>query len=335
MNKKRALITGITGMDGSYLTELLLAKDYEVYGIIRRKSNFESELGNVTHLESDINFEYGDLTDQSSLESIIMRAKPHEVYHLGAQSQVRVSFDVPQLTFQINVLGTLNVLESLRKHSPYTRMYNAATSEMFGNSITHQESGLNEYTPMKPVSPYGTSKLAAYNLCQNYRESYDMFISSGILFNHESPRRGGNFVTMKIVNAAWNIRNGISNKLELGNLDAVRDWGHAEDYVKGMHLMLQHKIPDDFILATGEGHTVRDFCKLTFDMLGMNYTDWVVKNPEFFRPNELNWLVGNANKAKSILNWEPKHTFKTMIEDMINNGPAGSSEIVPFIKLGF
>lgn len=320
-NKKRALITGITGMDGSYLSEWLLSKDYELYGIMRRKSNYESELGNVAHLEKFINFEYGDLTDQSSLESIIMRCKPHEIYHLGAQSQVRISFDLPQLTMQVNVLGTLNLLEAVRKHSPFSRIYNAATSEMFGNSYEidpiNNTRYQNETTKMTPVSPYGTSKLAAYNLCKNYRDSYGMFISSGILFNHESSRRGGNFVTMKIVNGVRDIKDNKSDTIELGNLDAIRDWGHAKDYVYGMYLMLQHTVPDDFVLATGIGHSVRDFCKIAFSEFGLDYNKYIVQNPKFFRPNELEYLVGDSRKATTILNWKPVYSFESLIKDMI------------------
>lgn len=314
--KKRALITGIAGMDGSYLAEFLLEKDYEVVGIIRRHSNADTELGHVIHLQKEIEFEYGDLTDASSIESSIIRCKPHEVYHLGAQSQVRISFDIPQLTMEINAIGTLNVLEAVRRNIPYARMYNAATSEMFGNVTSEFQ---NEETLMKPVSPYGTSKLAAYHLCQNYRASYGTLVSSGILFNHESPRRGTNFVTMKIVKGAIAISKGFQNKLELGNLLAARDWGHAKDYVRAMWMMLQEAEPDDFVIATGQTHTVQEFCDIVFKKLNLNYKDYVCENPKFYRPNELHFLKGNAEKAYMKFGWKPSYTFEQLIDEMVES----------------
>lgn len=315
-NKKRALITGISGMDGSYLSEFLLEQDYELYGIIRRHSNFENELGNVSHLKNEIRFEYGDLTDQSSIESVLMRAKPHEIYHLGAQSQVRISFEIPHLTFQINALGTLNVLDAIVKHCPYARMYNASTSEMFGNSNGDLQFQ-NENTSMVPVSPYGVSKLAAFNMCNVYRSSYSVFVSSGILFNHESPRRGGNFVTMKIVRGVKAIVNGTANTLELGNLDAARDWGHAKDYVRGMWMMLQHDKPEDFVLATGKTHTVRQFVEIAFSEFGLDWKKYVKEDPSLRRPTEVHFLKGDASKAATILGWKPSYDFKSLVADMI------------------
>ena len=320
--KKRALITGIAGMDGSHLTDLLLEKDYTIYGVIRRHSNYSSEVGNVQHLIGNPNviLEYGDVTDASSIEAAVMRSQPHEVYHLAAQSHVRISFEVPQSTLQINAMGTLNLLEALRRHTPYARMYNAATSEMFGNSLdpnAPQISVLDEKSPMSPVSPYGTSKLAAYNFCRNYRESYEMFVASGILFNHESPRRGENFVTAKIVKGACDIKHGVKDKLELGNLYAKRDWGHAKDYVRGMWMMLQHSQPDDFILATGRAHTIQEFLHITFQKLGLDESKYVTTNDAFKRPNELHTLVGNSAKARDLLGWQPSFTFEELIDDMI------------------
>lgn len=319
--KRRALITGISGMDGSHLADYLLENDYDVYGIIRRHSNHQSELNNIGHLVAHprLHIEYGDVTDMSSVESAIIHSEPHEVYHLAAQSHVRISFDIPQTTVQINTLGTLNVLEALHKHAPYARMYNAGTSEMYGNRASEfvQEVYLNEESPMSPVSPYGSSKLAAYNLCKNYRESYGMFVCTGILFNHESPRRGENFVTAKIVKGACDIKKGKSTKLELGNLYAKRDWGHAKDYVRGMHMMLQHETPVDFVLATGKAHSIQYFLDTTFEKLGLNPELYVKIDDKLKRPNELHVLIGNAEKAKRELGWEPTYTFEGLIDDMI------------------
>jgi GDPmannose 4,6-dehydratase len=316
MGKKRALITGITGQDGSYLTELLLEKGYDVVGLIRRHSQFEEELGNVSHLEKDIILEYGDMTDVSSLENTIMKYNPHEVYNLAAQSHVRISFELPQYTLQVNALGVLNLLEAIRKHSPSTKFYQASTSEMFGNTtFTH----LTEKTPMNPVSPYGTSKLCAHNFVNNYRDSYGLFAVSGILFNHESPRRGLNFVTNKVVNAAVNIWYGYQTELELGNLDAERDWGHAKDYVEAMWMMLQSHGPKDYVVATGKTHSVRYLCEYVFKKLDLDYTRYVRVNPKFLRPNELHYLRGDSSEIRYDLGWTPKYTFEQMLDEMIDH----------------
>lgn len=313
---RKALITGITGQDGSYLAEHLLSKGYEVYGFIRRHSDTDQQLGMVSHLENEIKFIEGDITSPISVGSAIRICLPDEVYHLAAQSHVHVSFKHPDLTLNTNISGTLNILDSVRSLHPFAKIYNAATSEMFGN--IQSSDPLSEYHPMNPVSPYGTSKLAAFNLCRNYRESYNMFISSGILFNHESPRRGVNFVTRKVCRAAARISMGEQDHLTLGNMDSTRDWGWAPDYVRAMQMMLDHDTPDDFVVATGRSHTISYLCKVAFSHLDLDYIDYIRTDSKFKRPNELYHLTGDSTKIKNVLGWSPTVTFEEMIRTMVD-----------------
>ena len=317
--KKKAFITGISGQDGSYLAELLVENDYEVYGIIRRHSLASSQETRIDHLVSKglVKTDYGDLLDNSSLYKMLALIKPDEIYNLGAQSHVGVSFDVPQFTMQTNMIGTLNLLEAYRSICPKSKFYQASSSEMFGNEI--DEDGFQrETTPMKPVSPYGCSKLAAYCIVRNYRNSYNLFASNGILFNHESPRRGENFVTAKIARGAAAIKKKQLDKLELGNLDASRDWGHSKDYVDAMHKILQHHEPDEFVISSQESHTVRDFCESAFSHVGLDYKDHVTQNPKFMRPEELKTLKGDSTKSRTALNWKPEYNFDSLVKDMVD-----------------
>ena len=317
--KKKAFITGISGQDGSYLAELLVENDYDVYGIIRRHSLASSQETRIDHLVSKglVKTDYGDLLDNSSLYKMLALIKPDEIYNLGAQSHVRVSFDVPQFTMQTNMIGTLNLLEAYRSICPKSKFYQASSSEMFGNEID-QDGFQRETTAMKPVSPYGCSKLAAYCIVRNYRNSYNLFASNGILFNHESPRRGENFVTAKIARGAAAIKKKQLEKLELGNLDASRDWGHSKDYVNAMHKILQHHEPDEFVISSQESHTVRDFCESAFSHVGLDYKDHVIQNPKFMRPEELKTLKGDSTKSRTSLNWKPEHNFDSLVKDMVD-----------------
>lgn len=320
MSKKKAFITGVSGQDGSYLAEYLLEQDYEVYGMIRRHSVAESQEVRIDHLVSKglISTDYGDLLDSSSLYKLLGLIKPDEIYNLGAQSHVRISFDVPQFTLQTNMIGTLNLLEAYRSFCPKAKFYQASSSEMFGNEID-EDGYQRETTSMKPTSPYGCSKLAAYCIVRNYRNSYNLFASNGILFNHESPRRGENFVTAKIARGAVSISKKLSTKLELGNLDSYRDWGHSKDYVKAMHKILQHHEPDEFVISSMETHSVRDFCEEAFGYLGLDYKDYVTQNPKFMRPEELTMLKGDSTKARKALDWEPEYDFKGLVKDMVSH----------------
>jgi GDPmannose 4,6-dehydratase len=315
---KVALITGINGQDGSYLAEFLLEKGYEVWGILKRNSVSETQTSRINHLRDEglIKLEYADLLDIPSLISVIQKSQPDEVYNLAAQSHVRISFDQPIYTAQATGMGTLNLLEAIRLTKPDIKMYQASSSEMFGNNID-DDGYQRETTQMSPVSPYGCAKVFSYNICRNYRNSYKMFISNGILFNHESPRRGTNFVTNKVVKAAVRIKLGLQDKLTLGNLDATRDWGHAKDYVKAMWLMLQQEKPDDFICATGVAHSVRDLVEYTFGVLGLDVSEHVETNEKFLRPEELKDLKGDSSKLRGLLGWVPEYTFETMIDEMI------------------
>lgn len=315
MNKKKAFITGLNGQDASYLAEYLLSKDYEVHGIVRRISVAENQDSRISHLEGKIHTEYGDLLDISSLEKNLRNVMPDEIYNLAAQSHVRISFDVPQFTVQANALGVLNLLECYRQICPSAKFYQASSSEMFGNSVD-SDGFQRESTPMHPVSPYGCSKLFAYSIVRNYRRSYGLFASNGILFNHESPRRGTNFVTNKIVKAAVRIKLGLQDNLELGNMDSFRDWGHSKDYVRAMHSILNHTEPDDFVVSTMETHSVREFCEVTFSHLGLNYQDYVIQNAKFLRPEELKYLKGDSTKTRNILGWKPEYTFESMVQEM-------------------
>lgn len=317
---KTALITGITGQDGSYLAELLLAHNYTVIGLYRRSS--VNTLSRINHLLHNVNFtlEEFDLTDPSGTNSVVRKYKPDELYNLGAQSHVGTSFKQPSTTFEIDAVGVINLLEAIRHYSPSTKFYQAGTSEMFGKNYDVKDNikYQSELTKMIPQSPYGVAKLAAYHMVQIYRSAYDLYCCCGILFNHESPRRGENFVTRKITKYIGQL---INNKkpglLELGNLDAHRDWGHAKDYVEGMYLMLQQESPDDYVLATGETHSVKEFLIEAFNLVDHNYNDHTIINENLFRPAEVEYLRGDASKAKSILGWEPKHKFLDLVKDMV------------------
>ena len=314
MAKKRAVITGITGQDGSYLAEFLLEKDYEVFGLIRRSStvNFER----ISHLQDKLELISGDLLDQKSLVTALQTAKPHEVYNLGAQSFVPASWEQPMLTGEITGLGVTRMLEAIRTTDEEIRFYQASTSELFGKA---QETPQSETTPFYPRSPYGVSKLYAHWITIYYRESFDMFACAGILFNHESPRRGLEFVTRKITHAVARIKHGIDEELRLGNLDARRDWGFAGDFVQAMWLMLQQDKPDDFVIATGETRTIREFCQVAFDRAGLDWEKYVVIDERFFRPAEVNILLGDAAKASETLGWKPETSFEKMVQLMVDH----------------
>jgi len=334
--KKKALISGITGQDGSYLTELLLDKGYEVHGLIRRSSSFNT--GRIDHLfnnpkihDNTLLLYYSDLTDSSNLNRLLEKIRPDEIYNLGAQSHVKVSFEVPEYTAEVDAIGTLRFLDGIKETGIKTRFYQASTSELYGKA---REVPQNEKTPFYPRSPYGAAKLYAYWVTINYREAYNLFGCNGILFNHESPRRGETFVTRKITRAVARIHHGLQEKIRLGNLQAKRDWGYAPEYVEGMWLMLQHEQPDDYVMATGKTHTVREFADLAFREVGM-VLEWtgegidekgIEKNkgkirvevdPVYFRPTEVDMLVGDARKARDVLGWTPKTTFKELVQLMV------------------
>lgn len=315
---KRALITGITGQDGSYLSEHLLSLGYEVYGMVRRHSVPENQSSRLMHINDQVTRIYGDLTDEWSVAKIVQEVEPDEIYNLGAMSHVRISFDMPAFTIKTNSLGVLNMLEAYRQFAPEAKFYQASSSEMFGNSI--DPDGVQRLTtPMTPVSPYGCSKVMGFNLTRHYRDAYKLHACNGILFNHESPRRGTNFVTNKVVKTAVEIKKGLADKLELGNLDSSRDWGHSYDYVRAMHLLLTHNTSKDWVVATGESHTVRDLCRYVFDALDMNYEDYVVQNQKFLRPEELKFLKGDSAPIRNELGWKPKYTFESMLDEMIQH----------------
>tara|TARA_Y100000310_G_scaffold344360_1_gene456735 strand:+ start:11676 stop:12680 length:1005 start_codon:yes stop_codon:yes gene_type:complete len=318
---KKALITGVTGQDGSYLAELLLEKGYEVFGIVRRSSNFNTQ--RIEHIfqeihKKDVRFHliYGDLTDASSISKIIRQTMPDEVYNLGAQSHVRISFDVPEYTAETTGLGSLRLLEAIKEFCPKARYYQASSSEMFGKVL---ETPQTEKTPFYPRSPYGVSKVFAFWITKNYRESYGIFACNGILFNHESPRRGETFVSKKITRAVAKIVSKKQKKLYLGNLDAKRDWGHAKDYVEAMWLMLQQEKPEDYIIATNNTHSVREFLEVAFGCVGLNWEDYVEIDPKYFRPAEVDLLQGDYSKANRNLGWEPKIKFEELVIDMLRN----------------
>ena len=315
----KALITGITGQDGSYLAEFLLAKGYEVYGIIRRSSSFNTErIDSIYQDPHDPNprlrLIYGDLNDASSLNKILRTVRPDEIYNLGAQSHVRVSFDVPEYTAEITAVGTLRLLEAIRESGLQPKFYQASSSEMYGKVI---ETPQTEATPFYPRSPYGAAKVFSYWITVNYREAYNLYACNGILFNHESPRRGETFVSRKITKAAAKIKLGLQKELYLGNIEAKRDWGFAGDYVEAMWLMLQQKEPEDFVIATGETHSVKDLVNLAFSHLDLDWQKFVKIDPRYYRPTEVDVLIGDASKAKKTLNWQPKISFHELVVMMV------------------
>jgi GDPmannose 4,6-dehydratase len=317
---KVALITGITGQDGSYLAELLLSKGYEVHGIMRRASVFNTE--RIDHIFQEqhrqnrrLFLHYGDLSDASNLNQLVKTIHPDEIYNLGAQSHVKVSFEIPEFTANVVALGTLRLLDAIRENKIKTKFYQAGSSEMFGDVL---EAPQSETTPFNPASPYGAAKIFAHNLCKIYRDAYGMFICNGILFNHESPRRGKTFVTRKITIGIANILAGKADKIYLGNLDAKRDWGFAPEYVKAMWMMLQRQKPDDYVIATGETHSIREFLDEAFGLVGINsWKKYIGIDPKYYRPKEVNLLQGDASKAKKLLGWKPKVKFKELVKIML------------------
>jgi GDPmannose 4,6-dehydratase len=317
---KKALVTGITGQDGSYLAELLLGKGYEVYGVIRRSSSFNT--GRIDHIYKDpheknvrLKLIYGDLIDSSSVNKIIRTIRPDEIYNLGAQSHVRVSFDIPEYTADIVALGTLRILEALRESGFSAKVYQASSSEMYGDVL---ETPQTEMTPFNPRSPYAAAKVFAHHIAQNYRVAYGMFICSGILFNHESPRRGETFVTRKITRAIARIKHGLQDALYLGNLEAKRDWGYAPEYVEAMWMMMQQSEPDDFVIATGEMHSVQEFVEVAFGYAGLDWKKYIKIDKKYFRPSEVDVLLGDPSKAKAKLGWEPKVSFEELAKIMVD-----------------
>jgi len=314
MVKKKALITGISGQDGSYLAELLLSKGYEVHGLIRRTALYPEGLKNIEHIQDKLTLHYGDLATDNHLSALIAELQPDEVYNLASQSDVRISFDVPEYTGEITGLGVVRLLEAIRKFSPRSKFYQASSSELFGNSPPPQ----NEDTPMHPRSPYGVAKLYGHHITRVYRDSYNLFCCNGILFNHESERRGKNFVTRKITESLSRLRTGEQKYLYLGNLDAKRDWGYAPDYCEAMWLMMQQDKPDDFVIGTGETHSVREFLCVAFTYVGLDWGKYVKIDPKFYRPSEVNYLCADAGKAKRILGWQPKTSFNKLVQRMVD-----------------
>jgi len=314
MVKKKALITGISGQDGSYLAELLLSKGYEVHGLIRRTALYPEGLKNIEHIQDKLTLHYGDLATDNHLSALIAELQPDEVYNLASQSDVRISFDVPEYTGEITGLGVVRLLEAIRKFSPRSKFYQASSSELFGNSPPPQ----NEDTPMHPRSPYGVAKLYGHHITRVYRDSYNLFCCNGILFNHESERRGKNFVTRKITESLSRLRTGEQKYLYLGNLDAKRDWGYAPDYCEAMWLMLQQDKPHDFVIGTGETHSVREFLCVAFTYVGLDWGKYVKIDPKFYRPSEVNYLCADAGKAKRILGWQPKTSFNKLVQRMVD-----------------
>ena len=314
---KKAFITGISGQDGSYLTEYLLSLGYEVHGIIRRNSIPEHQQSRIDFYKDNLNVYYGDLLDTSSLDRLLNKIQPDEIYNLAAQSHVRISYDIPQFTAQTNAIGVLNMLEAYRNNCPDAKFYQASSSEMFGSSID-EDGYQRESTPFKPVSPYGCSKVFGFNLIHNYRNAYKLHAVNGILFNHESPRRGSNFVTNKVVKAAVMIKKGKQKFLELGNMDSYRDWGHSKDYVRAMHLIINHHTADDFVVSTGETHSVREMTEYVFSKLNLDYKDFVKQNPIHLRPEELPYLKGDCSKLKTTFKWKPEYSFENLMDEMID-----------------
>ena len=314
---KKAFITGIGGQDGSYLSEYLINKNYKVYGIIRRNSVVEHQKNRLENLNINKNIElsYGDVEDRTSLDNLLKKIKPDEIYNLAAQSHVRISFDVPEYTIKTNALGVFNMLESLRFNSPKSKFYQASSSEMFGRSVD-KNGYQRETTKFEPTSPYGCAKVFAFNLVKHYRHAYKLFCANGILFNHESPRRGANFVTNKVIKSAVEIKLGIKKKLYMGNLDSFRDWGHAKDYIRAMHLILKHNKPDDFVIATGHTRSIRQLCDVVFKNLNLDYKKYVKQQKKFLRPEELKYLKGDSSKARKVLKWKPEISFEQMINEM-------------------
>lgn len=308
----RALVTGITGQDGAYLAEHLLSLGYEVYGLKRRTSTYS--LGRINQILDQVNLLDGDLIDSSSLTRAVRASRPDEVYNLAAQSFVRTSFDQPELTGEVTGLGVTRLLESIRQNAPEAKFYQASTSEMFGGHPPPQSDDTSFY----PRSPYGVAKLYAHWMAVNYREAYNMFACCGILFNHESPRRGSEFVTQKIAQGVASIKLGYTDHIELGNLEAKRDWGHAKDFVRAMYLMLQQPKPEDFVIATGEAHTVKEFCEIAFDRVGMKWEDHVRINEKYMRPSEVSYLLGDCSKAKRVLGWKPEIGFDQLVAEMVD-----------------
>ena len=314
---KIALITGINGQDGSYLAEFLLERGYEVHGTLKRNSVAENQTTRLEHIFNKVTLHYADLTDLSSLIFVLQKVRPNEVYNLAAQSHVRISFDQPIYTANATGIGVLNMIEAVRLVDNSIKMYQASSSEMFGNSI--DEDGFQrETTPLIPVSPYGCSKVFGYNIARNYRNSYGMFISNGILFNHESPRRGSNFVTNKVAKTAVEIKLGLRDKLALGNLNATRDWGHAKDYVEAMWMILQLDQPDDFVCATGISHSVQDLVEHVFNRLELDWKEYITVDEKYLRPEELEDLKGDSSKLREKTGWNPEYTFEQMMDEMVD-----------------
>ena len=317
---KKAFITGIGGQDGSYLAEYLISLGYEVHGMVRRQSTSENQSNRIQDLfkTGKLFTYYGDLLDQTSIEKLLTEIQPDEIYNIAAQSHVRVSFDIPQFTVQNYSVGVVNILEEYKRICHKAKFYQASSSEMFG--LTVEDDGYQrETTIMNPVSPYGCSKVFAYNMVRHYRRAYGLHAVNGILFNHESPRRGSNFVTNKVVKAACSIKLGLQDKLELGNMDSYRDWGHSKDYVKAMHMIMNHDVADDFVVSTMQTHSVRQMCDIVFSYLDLDYTDYVEQNPKFLRPEELPYLKGDSTKLRKTFDWKPEYTFESMMHEMCDH----------------